>query len=240
MSKSATPAETAKICDQLKQVAVSTLSTCLFKRGFRTRVVRGILPVSPDARRFAGPAYTLRFIPAREDLDTMEAYADEDHLHRRAIEECPEGHVLMMDCREDTSGASAGDLMVARLKSRRCAGVVTDGGFRDSDDIAALAFPAYHVRPAPLSSPARHHPVELNGPIACGGVAVYPGDLVVGDGEGVIVIPAHLAGEVAAEAVEMTAYETFAGEKISEGRSIFGLYPATDVSRKEFKDWKKQ
>ena len=116
---------------RLLAVGVSTLTTCLFKRGFRNRWIEGAKPINLAAARFAGPAFTLRFIPSREDLDTMEAYGEPAHIHRRAIEECPPGAVLVIDARGDARAASAGDLMVARLQSRGAAGIVTDGGFRE-------------------------------------------------------------------------------------------------------------
>lgn len=181
-----------------------------------------------------GRAYTLRFIPAREDIDTMDAYQRDDHLHRRAVEECPAGYVLVIDAGGDTTAASGGDIMLARLMTRGAAGVVTDGGFRDSRDIRQLDFPAFHRAPAPTSSPAGLHPVELDGPVGCGGVAIYPGDVLVGDADGVIVIPAELAEAVANEAADMTAYEAFAASEVLKGRSIFGLYPPTPLSRAEF------
>ena len=227
----------AETKDQLLKVSVSTLTTCLLKRGFRNQTLNGIAPINSDAARMVGPAYTLRFIPSREDLDTMAEYAKDTNVHRRAMEECPEGHVLMIDARGDAGAASGGDIMIARLQKRGGAGAVTDGGFRDVSDISALNFPIYHAAISLPSSPIRHHPADLNQPIGCGGVAVYPGDIVVGDGEGVIVIPAHMANEVAREAAEMTEYENFAAEKVSEGRSIMGLYPSTEESRKEFEAW---
>jgi regulator of RNase E activity RraA len=204
------------------------------KRGFRTRLIAGVLPVNRESARMVGPAYTLRFIPAREDLDTMAGYASAENKHRRAIEECPAGHVLVIDARGELGAASAGDIMIGRLKSRGVAGIVTDGGFRDTPDIEALGFPAFHRAPAPPSSPIRHHPLDLDVPIGCGGVAIYPRDIVVGDREGVVVIPSHLADEIATEARDMTLYEEFAASEVAKGRSILGLYPPTEESRREF------
>ncbi|TPN85649.1 ribonuclease activity regulator RraA [Mesorhizobium sp. CU2] len=224
---------------KLLAVSVSTLTTVLFKRGLRSRLIEGALPIGGTGTRMIGPAFTLRFIPAREDLDTMAEYAKPTHVQRRAIEECPPGHVLVIDARGDAGAASAGDIMMGRLKARGCAGAVTDGGFRDTVDIAALGLPVYHTRPAPPSTPIRLHPADLNLPIGCGGVAVYPGDIVVGDGEGVVVIPRDIVDDVAAEAFEMTGYEEFAAAKVAEGRSIFGLFPGTPESRAEYEIWKK-
>ena len=122
---------------------------------------------------------------------------------------------------------------------RGVAGVVTDGGFRDSPEIATLSIPAYHNRPSSPTNLTLHQALDMNLPIGCGDVAVWPGDVVVGDAEGVVVIPAHLADEIAAEAVEMTVFEDFVTEKVLEGRTILGLYPPTDEqSRTDFAAWR--
>ena len=231
---------TQKNREKLAKISTSTLTTCLLLRGFRNVWVRDVLPVVGTAPRMVGEAFTLRFIPSREDIDTIAAYASVEHVQRRAIEECPAGHVLVIDARGRADAASAGDIMIARLQARQAAGAVTDGGFRDSIAIAALGFPAYHCRPAPPSSPIVHHAADLNLPIGCGEVAVYPGDIVVGDAEGVVVIPIHVANEVAEAAFDMTVYEEFAEEKIREGRSLFGTFPASAESRAEFEQWLRQ
>jgi regulator of RNase E activity RraA len=144
-----------------------------------------------------------------------------------------------MDSRKDARAASAGGILVARLMARGVAGVVTDGGFRDSAEIAALGIPAYHRRPSAPTNLTLHHAVDVNVPIGCGDAPVFPGDVVVGDADGVIVVPAHLADEIAAEAAEMTAYEDFVAERVREGRTIRGLYPATDEANlTEFAAWR--
>lgn len=224
--------------ERLRSISVSTLATCLLQKGFRNRVMRGVLPLNARAERIVGEAFTLRFIPSREDLDTMANYARPDFLHRRAIEECPAGHVLVIDSGGKAEAGSAGDIMIARLKARGVAGAVSDGGFRDTPDIRKLDFPSFHQAPAPRSTPVALSPVDLQQPIGCGGVAVYPGDIVVGDGDGVVVIPAYLANEIAEKAQAMTEYEGFAAEQVSEGRSIIGLYPPSEGSLKEFEQWR--
>ncbi|MDX6751605.1 ribonuclease activity regulator RraA [Geminicoccaceae bacterium 1502E] len=231
---------TAENREKLRKVSTATLTTSLFKRGLRNVFIQDVRPLNPDAPRMVGEAFTLRYIPAREDLDSLAQYEDWEHPQRKAIETCPEGHVLVMDSRKDARAASAGDILVSRLMKRGVAGVVTDGGFRDSPTIAALPFPTYHSRPSAPTGPILHHACDINLPIGCGDVPVYPGDIVVGDGEGVVVIPAHLANEVAEEAFEMTAYEDFVGEKVMEGRRIFGIYPPTEESRAEFAAWRKE
>jgi len=186
-----------------------------------------------------GEAYTLRYIPAREDVDNLDVYEDWEHPQRKAVEEIPSGHVLVMDSRKDCRAASAGDILIARLMKRGVAGVVTDGGFRDTPDLAKMPFPAYHNRPAAPTGPIHHHAADINLPIGCGDVPVYPGDICVGDGEGVVVLPADIANEVAEEGAEQTLYEDFVQEKVLEGRRIFGIYPSTDESREEFSDWRR-
>ncbi len=224
---------------RLSQVSTATLTTCLFKRGFRNVYLQDVHPVAPGQPPMVGEAFTLRMIPAREDLDVLAAYADPEHPQRKAIETCPPGRVLVVDSRGDPRGASAGDILITRLKVRGVAGIVTDGGFRDSPGIAALGFPAYHRRPSPPTGPIWHHAADIGLPIACGGVAVYPGDVMVGDAEGVVCIPAHLAAEVAEEAVEMTLYETFVEERVKAGDRLPGLYPASEASRAAFAEWRR-
>lgn len=225
---------------RLAGVSTATLTTCLFKRGFRNVYLQDVHPLAPGLPRMVGEAFTLRMIPAREDIDVMAAYADPEHPQRKAIETCPAGHVLVIDSRGDPRGASAGDILVTRLKVRKVAGIVTDGGFRDSPTIAGLGFPAYHRRPSAPTGPIFHHAADLGLPIACGGVAVYPGDVMVGDGEGVVCIPAHLAAEVAEEAAEMTAYEDFVQERVEAGARLPGLCPASEASRAEFARWRRE
>ena len=222
---------------RLAGVATSTLANCLLRRGLRNVLMLGVGPVDAAQARMVGPAYTLRFMPAREDIDTMANYALDTNLHRRAIEECPAGAVLVMDAHGCLKASSAGDLMAARLKARGAVGMVTDGGYRDTPNIRRVGLPAFQRESAPPATPIALHPVELNGPMGCAGVAVYPGDIVVGDAEGVVVIPAHLADEVAAEAEDVDAYELFAELQITAGRSLFGLFPATDASRQEYQAW---
>ncbi len=222
----------------LRKVSIATLTTCMFKRGLRNIWLNGVAPVRLGLPRMVGEAYTLRFIPAREDLDGPHAYASNENVHRRAIEECPSGHVLVIDTQREERSCTNGDLLIARLKRRGCAGIVTDGGFRDSTDIAKLDYPAYHMRPIPPASFSRLHAVDLNVPIGCAGVPVYPGDIVVGDDEGVVVLPSAIANDVAVEAYDMTLYDEFATEKIAEGRPIFGLYPSDERSRAEFSSWR--
>jgi regulator of RNase E activity RraA len=181
--------------EKLKRVSTATLTTALFKRGLRNQFIQDVRPLSANAPRMVGEAFTLRYIPAREDLDHLSVFEGTQHPQRVAVETCP-------------------------------------------PDIAALGFAAYHSRPSAPTNLIHHHALDINAPIGCGDVPVYPGDIVVGDGEGVCVIPAHLANEVAAEAYEQTAYEDFVEMKVREGRGIFGLYPANAETKAEFARWR--
>ena len=224
---------------KLRTVSTATITTALFKRGFRNQFVQDVRPLNPDAGPMVGEAYTLRYIPAREDLNPITVFRDRSHPQRRAIEECPPGAVLVIDSRKDARAASAGSILVTRLMKRGGAGVVTDGGFRDSPEIAKLAIPAYHRRPAAPTNLTVHQAIDINVPIGCGDAPVFPGDVVVGDAEGVVIVPASLAEAIADEAVEMTAFEDFVAEEVMKGRSILGLYPATDEqTTHDFAKWR--
>jgi regulator of RNase E activity RraA len=223
---------------KLAAVSTATLTTVLFKRGFRNTFIAGVHRINAAGPQMVGPAYTLRYIPAREDLDHLGVFEDRSHPQRKGVEECPPGHVFVIDSRRNPAAASAGNILVTRLWKRGVAGIVTDGGFRDTPEIAALPFPAYHAAPAAPTNLIKHHAVDLNVPIACGEVPVYPGDIMVGDGEGVAVIPAEIADKVADEAYEQTAFEDFVQEKVNEGRTIFGLYPPAPEAREEFASWR--
>jgi regulator of RNase E activity RraA len=233
------PSLSAASREALKRVSTATLTTVLFKRGLRNTFIQGVFLLNRSAPRMLGEAYTLRFIPAREDLDQLGAFEGRGHPQREAIEACPPGHVLVMDARRDASAATGGDILMTRLMVRGVAGIVTDGGLRDSQTIEKLAWPAYcGARSAPLNL-VRHHATDAQVPVGCGGVAVYPGDVVVGDEEGVVVIPAKMAEEVAAEASAQSQFEDWVEAKVKEGRSIFGLYPPNAETKAEYEAWKK-
>lgn len=225
----------------LKTVSTATIATALFKRGFRTQMIQDVRPLGPLAESMVGEAFTLRYIPAREDLNRIDVFRDRSHPQRKAVETCPPGAVMVIDSRKDARAASAGSILVARLMARGVAGVVTDGGFRDASGIAALGFPAFHHRPSAPTNLTLHQAIDIDVPIGCGDAPVFPGDVVVGDQDGVVVIPAHLADEIASEAVEMTAFEDFVAERVREGQSILGLYPPTDEANlAAFAAWRRE
>jgi regulator of RNase E activity RraA len=224
---------------QLMTVSTATLMSCLFKRGLRNQFIQGVQPLNPNAGTMVGEAFTLRYMPAREDLNSMTVFQSPEHPQRKAVELCPAGAVLVMDSRKDPRAASAGSILISRLMVRGVAGVVSDGGFRDSGDIAKMAIPTFHNRPSAPTNLTLHQAIDINVPIGCGDAPVFPGDVIVGDADGVVVIPAHLAAEIAIEAVEMTAFEDFVTEEVLKGRSIIGLYPATqEQTHADFAAWR--
>ena len=220
--------------DILKRTSTASIATLLFKRGLRNQFVQGGSRLNPAHERMVGPVFTLRYIPAREDLNPVSVFQDPEHPQRRAVEEIPEGHVLVMDCRRDASAASAGSILATRLQVRGCAGIVTDGGLRDADDIKALDMPSFCAEPSAPTNLTKHQALDLNVPIGCGSVAVFPGDIAVGDGDGVVIIPAEIADELAAEAADMEEYEAWVLERVKSGESIIGLYPMNDETRARY------
>jgi regulator of RNase E activity RraA len=225
--------------DVLSRVSTATLTTQLFKRGFRNVFMQGVSALhTPCAANLVGPAFTLRNIPSREDLDVMEVFQDPEHPQRKAIETAPPGSVLVMDCRGDKAAACCGSILVTRLKVRGVAGMVADGPVRDSGAIASLGLPVFCAGASAPPNLVRHHAVDLNVPIACGGVPVYPEDIIVGDIDGVVVLPHHLVQEVAMDAAGQEQLEEFILQKIAAGAALRGTYPANDQTRQQYFQWK--
>ncbi len=226
---------------KLMGVSTATLASCLFKRGLRNQFIQNVSRLSKSEQNMVGEAFTLRYMPAREDLNPMDVFRDRSHPQRKAVEECPEGAVFVIDSRKDARAASAGGILVGRLMVRGVAGIVTDGGFRDSAEIAQLGIPAYHQRPSAPTNLTHHQAIDINVPIGCGDAPVFPGDVIVGDADGVIVLPAHIAEELANEAFGMTVFEDFVTEQVRNGRTIMGLYPNTDPQTTiDFEAWRKK
>ena len=218
----------------------ATLCTQLFKRGLRNQVMQGVLRLTPKAPPLVGEAFTLRNIPAREDIDHVGIHQDPAHPQRKAIEITPPGWVLVIDCRGDARCASAGGILVRRLAVRGAAGLVTDGGLRDTPEISAESFPVYCTAPSAPISLTHQHAVDFNVPIACGGVAVYPGDVIFGDAEAVVVIPRHLADEIGQDAFAQEHLERFVMQEIASGRPLPGTYPPDEATRARYEEWRKK
>ncbi|MDF2995020.1 MAG: ribonuclease regulator RraA [Xanthobacteraceae bacterium] len=233
---------TAPLSDEtrslLAQLSTATLTSQLMARGLRNTFMQGVRRLTTGGPSMVGEAFTLRYIPSREDIDVSAVFEDRNHPQRKAVETVPPGHVMVIDCRQDNRAAGAGSILVTRMMVRGAAGVVTDGGLRDSPAIAELDFPVYCAGPAAPSNITRHHAVDINVPIGCGEVPVYPGDIIVGDREGVVVIPPHLADQVARDGYEQSLMEDFVTERVMAGESIFGLYPANAEGMERFRAWR--
>jgi regulator of RNase E activity RraA len=226
---------------RLREVSTATLCTQLFKRGFRNVYIQGIKRLTtPSGGNLVGPAFTVRNIPAREDIDQLSAFDNPEHPQRKAIESIPPGHVLVIDTRGEKRVASGGQILTTRLKVRGAAGLVSDGPVRDSGEIAKMDFAVFCAGGSAPLNLIHHHAIDLNVPIGCGGVAVYPGDVIVGDEEGVVVIPAHLADEVAADAAEQEKLEIFLLERVQNGAGLPGTYPPNAATRAAYEEWRKK
>jgi len=226
---------------RLRKVSTATLCTQLFKRGFRNVFLQGISRLTtPSGGNLVGPAFTMRNIPSREDIDQISAFDNPDHPQRKAIESVPPGHVLVLDCRGEKRVASGGEILTTRLKVRGAAGLVSDGPVRDSGALRQLDFPIYCAGGSAPLNLLQHHAIDLNVPIGCGGVPVYPDDVVVGDDEGVVVIPQHLADEVAEQGEEQEKMEAFILERVQGGAKLAGTYPPNDETKAAFAQWRKQ
>lgn len=216
----------------LKSVSTATITTQLLSRGLRNVFLHGVKPLNDLP--MAGPAFTLRYIPAREDIDTLDVFKDYDHPQRKAVEDVPPGYVLVMDCRGQTRAASAGGILATRLNARRAAGLVTDGSLRDTPEFAKLGLPTFSAGASPVTNLVQHHATDINVPIGCAEVAIYPGDIMVGDAEGVVCIPQHLAAEVAEASREQEKLERFIQYEISNGAPLRGTYPPDEDTLRRY------
>jgi regulator of RNase E activity RraA len=228
---------TQETLDLLAKASTATITTQLFKRGFRNAFLNGVLPMNPASCRFVGEAVTLRSIPAREDLDREEVFRDPNHPQRKAIESVGPGQVLVLDCRGDLRAANGGGILVTRAMKRGAAGIVSDGAFRDSPEIARMPFPVFAAGRSATLSLAVHHAVDIDVPVGCAGVPIYPRDILVGDEEGVVVIPRHLAAEIAKPAADQEHMETFILEQVQQGAALPGTYPANEETLAKYRAW---
>lgn len=226
---------------KLSRVSTASVATQLYKRGLRNQFIQGVAPLSDQGANMVGQAFTLRYIAAREDRNTLDVFRNPDHPQRVAVETCPPGQILVMDARGDASAATAGSILVTRLAVRGCAGVVSDGGFRDVKGIGQLDMPAYCAGPSAPTNLTKHEALDINVPITCGQAPVFPGDVLVGDADGVMVIPAHLADEIAEACAGMESFEDFVLEEVLSGTPIIGLYPCTkDENTRKFESWRQK
>ena len=225
--------------DLLGKVSTATITGLLARRGLRRATIAGVRPIVRGTRML-GEAFTLRYIPAREDLDWTGHLDNLTDPQRVAIERVGPGQVLVMDARGDVSSGSLGAILATRLKMRGAAGVVTDGAVRDFVEIGESGLPAFCRAPHPGANKVIYHPQDFGLPIGCGGVAVFPGDVVVGDDDGVVVVPRHLAQEIGEEGVENELKEEFIIERVRGGASIVGTYPLDEAGLREYEAWRKK
>ena len=219
---------------RLESVATATLAAMLQRRGVHTTFLSGLAPIKPG-QRMVGRARTLRFVPIREDL--VETYAPRLNAQRAAIESLQPGEVLVIDARNETEAGTIGDIFAVRAMQLGAAGIVTDGAVRDAAALSRLDIPVYQRGSHGATFRRMHMPVDQQVPIACAGVTIVPGDVIVGDEDGVVVVPAAIADEVAAEAEQQELEEAWGMERVAAGESTDGAFPITPARRPEFEAW---
>jgi len=224
--------------EKLKTISTATVATILHARGLHNQFIQGVFRLTEHRRPMVGQAFTLRHIPAREDIDKREIFRDPQHPQRVAVESVGPGDVLVLDCRRDPSSASLGGILASRIQSRGCEGVVSDAGIRDSDYAASLELPIYVASRSAPTNLTKQHGMEMNVPIGCGGVPVYPGDVMLGDGDGVMVIPLEYLDDILPEALRMEHYEPFAQQHILAGAKVTDFYPAKEDALKLYAEYK--
>lgn len=226
-----------EVIETLRKISVQTISGQLAKRGLRRMFMTNVRPIRNDLT-IVGPAFTLRYIPAREDITIPQYTSDPKTPQRRTVEIAPPGSVVVMDCRREVWAAGLGGILSRRMQRRGVEGVVLDGGLRDFEEVEASGFPVFCCGPAAPPNNVLHHPVDFDVPIACGAVPVFPGDIICGNREGVVVIPRYLAEEIARDALEQEDREVFLLEKVDKGASIVGVYPPSEETLAEYETWK--
>lgn len=229
---------TSDVVDILQNVTTATLTTVLLKKGLRNVWMRGTIPLSSDQTRIVGPAFTLRFMPAREDLATPASWASPTST-RAAIEEMPAGCIVVTDAMGVTDAGIFGDILCARMAKRGVCGLVTDGVMRDVDGVLETGFPVWCQGVAAPPSVAGLTFVGWQESIGCGGVAVIPDDIVVADSDGAVVIPSALLDDVLAEAAEQERLEQWIMEQVQDGVPLPGLYPMNDETKERYDAAKK-
>ncbi|MYW91003.1 fumarylacetoacetate hydrolase family protein [Amycolatopsis rubida] len=232
------PAEfvlTEELKTKLTSVGTATLSAQLRKNGYNHVSIDGLGSTRPDTK-LIGRARTLRYVPFREDLFT--SHGGGFNAQKRAIDSLNPGDVLVMEARGEKGTGTIGDILALRAQVRGAAGIVTDGGVRDLAAVAALDIPTYHSGPHPAVLGRRHVPWDVDITVACGGATVQPGDVIVGDSDGVLVIPPHLAEKIADAAIEQERQETFIAEQVANGESVDGLYPMNERWKARYAQWR--
>jgi len=242
-----TPAPTREPCvvsdallDRLARISSGSLTTQLFKKGFRQPVLAGLRPLQASPKAFAGRAFTMRMIPAREDIDTyatLTTTPNADNLQWVGVEQTLPGDVMVIDSRRDGSAASMGNMLVTRMMKRGARAVITDGAFRDGRELSMMDFPSWSAGITATTRLSYHHVADLQVPISCAGVAVYPGDVICGDADNVTVVPSHLAAEMADLCEAQDELESYLALRVARGEALWGLYPPSDTTRAQHREW---
>lgn len=229
------PPLSPELRDKLRRTPVAGLSAQLRKRGLDTVTVDGVHPLHPDAK-LVGTARTLRFVPAREDL--VASHGGGYNAQKRAFDTVGEGEVLVIEARGDTTAATLGDVLALRAHVRGAAGVVTDGGVRDVAAVTAVGIPVWCAGAHPAVLGRRHVPWEADVTVACGGTTIQPGDVVVGDADGVVVIPPALVAEVVDAALAQEDEDAWIASRVAEGHAVDGLFPMDAQWRARYDAWR--
>ncbi|HLZ73054.1 MAG TPA: ribonuclease activity regulator RraA [Dehalococcoidia bacterium] len=235
----ALPALPASLWEDLEVATTATLNTVLTRNGLRSTAMRGVFPLQPGMR-LAAEATTLRYVPMREDIRDPAILANSEYPQRKIVENIPAGRVLVVDARGDTGAGILGDILITRMRVRGAKGVVTDGAMRDAAGVRALGWPVFAAAAHPAQHIERHFAVGIDEVIGCGGVMVRPGDLIVGDDDGVVVLPRAVAAEIARAAREQDELESFVQRTIAGGASIVGVYPPNEATRAAFEAWRRR
>jgi len=231
-------AMSSALYDKLRHVTTATITTMLLKKGIRRCWMSGPMPLAHSGQRLIGPAFTLRFVPVREDLATPESWGKPIST-RAAIEDMPEGCIAVADAMGVKTAGIFGDILVMRMAKRGVTALVTDGVIRDKTGVLATRLPVWCAGTAAPASVNGLTFVGWNEPIACGGCAIFPGDLIVADDDGAVVIPQNLIDFVLAEGEEHERYETWVVSEVEKGVKLPGLYPPNEEAKKRYDEWKK-
>jgi regulator of RNase E activity RraA len=229
----------AEIKEILSGVTTATLTTTLLKKGLRNVWIRGAMPIKPGQGRLVGRAFTLRFVPAREDLATPESWSSPKST-RAAIEAMPDGCIAVVDAMGIKDAGIFGDILCARMATKHVAALVTDGVVRDLDGVLGTELPVWCSGVAAPPSVAGLTFVDWDQPVGCGGVAIFPNDIIVVDNDGAVVIPAALIDDILELAPEQERLEGWIMEQVNQGAALPRLYPANAENKARYEEWKKQ
>lgn len=227
------------VVETLGRASTASITSELFKLGIRHSFMTGVAPLAPGYR-MVGEAITLRYLPYREDLNAKQSVADPEHPQRKTIDNIAPGQILVVAARGDLRSGTLGEILMARMKARGAAGMVTDGAVRDAEGIRGVGLPAFVGGVHASASNTLHYAVDAGLPVACGGITVVPGDILVGDSDGVVVVPREYAAKIADIAVHHDELEVYLYQRISSGESLRGIYPPNEQTLRDYDAWKQR